>query len=145
MSPSGDNREVLHDDGWQKEHIVMPSISPHSYHADSPYLVPFDGSFSLADSETAPPDNAPGKKECKKLLKEKIEELDDLQRMLYAQDKFSLLLVFQAMDAAGKDGTIRAVMSGVNPAGCQVTSFKKPSSNELDHDFLWRLRHFGDR
>ena len=61
-----------------------------------------------------------------------------LQRILYAHDHHAILLVFQAMDAAGKDGTIRAVMSGVNPAGCQVFSFKQPSKNELDHDFLWR-------
>lgn len=64
--------------------------------------------------------------------------LSELQDKLFAQDKFSLLLVFQAMDAAGKDGTIREVMSGVNPQGCQVVSFKAPSANELDHDFLWR-------
>jgi PPK2 family polyphosphate:nucleotide phosphotransferase len=58
--------------------------------------------------------------------------------MLYAQDRYAILLIFQAMDAAGKDGTIRAVMSGINPAGCQVFSFKQPSAEELDHDFLWR-------
>ena len=68
----------------------------------------------------------------------RVDELDDLQRRLYASDKYSVLLVFQAMDAAGKDSTIRAVMSGVDPAGCQVFSFKQPSSEELDHDFLWR-------
>ena len=61
-----------------------------------------------------------------------------MQRMLYAQDRYAILLIFQAMDAAGKDGTIRAVMSGINPAGCQVFSFKQPSREELDHDFLWR-------
>ena len=65
-------------------------------------------------------------------------ELEAAQELLYADDRYSLLLVFQAMDAAGKDGTIRHVMSGVNPQGCQVTSFKQPSSEELDHDFLWR-------
>jgi PPK2 family polyphosphate:nucleotide phosphotransferase len=72
------------------------------------------------------------------MLADKIEELRDLQRVLYASDHHSVLLIFQAMDAAGKDGTIRAVMSGVNPAGCQVYSFKQPSTEELDHDFLWR-------
>src|SRR4029079_18135846 len=61
-----------------------------------------------------------------------------LQDKLYAQDRYALLLVFQAMDAAGKDSTIRHVMSGVNPQGCQVYSFKTPSDEELDHDFLWR-------
>jgi PPK2 family polyphosphate:nucleotide phosphotransferase len=67
-----------------------------------------------------------------------VEEIGELQRILYAHDHRALLLVFQAMDAAGKDGTIRAVMTGVNPAGCQVYSFKQPSAQELDHDFLWR-------
>ena len=66
------------------------------------------------------------------------EALSELQDMLYAQDRWAVLLVFQAMDAAGKDGTIKHVMSGVNPQGCQVVSFKAPSEEELDHDFLWR-------
>ncbi len=105
---------------------------------DSPYLVPFDGRFKVADASTAPPDRVPSKKELKKALKEQVEELKDLQRCLYAFDRHAVLLVFQAMDAAGKDGTIRAVMGGVNPAGCQVFSFKQPSPEELDHDFLWR-------
>jgi PPK2 family polyphosphate:nucleotide phosphotransferase len=67
-----------------------------------------------------------------------VEELAELQDMLYAQDKWSVLLIFQAMDAAGKDGAIKHVMSGVNPQGCQVYSFKAPTSDDLDHDFLWR-------
>lgn len=71
-------------------------------------------------------------------LNEQVEQLADLQRLFYAADTCSLLLIFQAMDAAGKDGAIRHVMSGVNPQGCQVFSFKKPSAEELDHDFLWR-------
>ncbi len=104
----------------------------------SPYLVPSDGSFRVADAANEPPDDAPGKKSRRKRLEELIEELHDLQRILYAHDHHAVLLVFQAMDAAGKDGTIRAVMSGVNPAGCQVSSFKVPSSEEIDHDFLWR-------
>ncbi|MET0154442.1 MAG: polyphosphate kinase 2 family protein [Candidatus Binatia bacterium] len=67
-----------------------------------------------------------------------IEALAELQEMLYAQDRWAVLLVFQAMDAAGKDGTIKHVMSGVNPQGCEVYSFKAPSDEELDHDYLWR-------
>jgi len=78
------------------------------------------------------------KKRYKKLLKEQVEELSDLQRLHYASNRHALLLIFQAMDAAGKDGAIRHVMSGVNPQGCQVFSFKQPSAEELDHDFLWR-------
>jgi PPK2 family polyphosphate:nucleotide phosphotransferase len=103
-----------------------------------PYGIPFEGTFRVADAPTRPPADAPDKKERKQRLKRAIDRLDDLQRVLYADNRYSLLLVFQAMDAAGKDGTIRAVMSGVNPAGCQVHSFKQPSAEELDHDFLWR-------
>ncbi len=105
---------------------------------ESPWRVPFDGSFVLEDAATAPPKDAPGKKGCRKRLGKLNEDIAELQRALYAADRHSLLLVFQAMDAAGKDGTIRALLSGVNPAGCQVFSFKQPSSQELDHDFLWR-------
>ena len=79
-----------------------------------------------------------GKGEAAELLQRGTEWLADEQDMLYAQDRWSLLLVFQAMDAAGKDGTIKHVMSGVNPQGCPVFSFKQPSSEDLDHDFLWR-------
>jgi PPK2 family polyphosphate:nucleotide phosphotransferase len=105
---------------------------------DSRFLVPEDGSFRIVHASTLPPKSGSGKKENKKRLNGLIAEMDDLQRMLYAQDKYALLLIFQAMDAGGKDGTIRAVMSGVNPAGCQVFSFKHPTPEELDHDFLWR-------
>jgi PPK2 family polyphosphate:nucleotide phosphotransferase len=79
-----------------------------------------------------------GKGQAAELLKRGTEWLAEEQDMLYAQDRWSLLLVFQAMDAAGKDGTIKHVMSGVNPQGCQVYSFKQPSSVDLSHDFLWR-------
>ena len=104
---------------------------------ENDYLVPVDGSFKLEERLTGPEDSVDEKKVKKKLSKT-VERIDDLQRILYAQDKFSLLLIFQAMDAAGKDSTIRAVTRGLNPAGFQVYSFKQPSSMELDHDFLWR-------
>jgi PPK2 family polyphosphate:nucleotide phosphotransferase len=104
----------------------------------SPYLVDYDGAFRVDQAVTGPPSDAPGKQSCKKQLARLIDEIADLQRVLYAHDHYAILLVFQAMDAAGKDSTIRAVMSGVNPAGCQVFSFKQPSPEELDHDFLWR-------
>ena len=107
---------------------------------ESPYLVPFDGDFKLKKASTAPPEDAPGKKESVKALEEAVERLTKVQGKLYAQDRYSVLLVFQALDAAGKDGTIKAVMSGVNPQGCHVTSFKQPSHEELDHDFLWRVQ-----
>jgi PPK2 family polyphosphate:nucleotide phosphotransferase len=86
------------------------------------------------------------KGEAAELLQRGTAWLAEEQDMLYAQDRWSLLLVFQAMDAAGKDGTIKHVMSGVNPQGCQVVSFKQPSSEELDHDFMWRyVRHLPER
>jgi PPK2 family polyphosphate:nucleotide phosphotransferase len=78
------------------------------------------------------------KKHYKKLLEDHVDRLKDRQDLLYADDRYALLLIFQAMDAAGKDGAIKHVMSGVNPQGCQVFSFKQPSAQELDHDFLWR-------
>lgn len=78
------------------------------------------------------------KKAYRKLLDEQVAELSELQRLLYASNRYSVLLIFQAMDAAGKDGAIRHVMSGINPQGCQVFSFQHPSPQELEHDFLWR-------
>ncbi|ASJ71274.1 PPK2 family polyphosphate kinase [Granulosicoccus antarcticus] len=105
---------------------------------DSPYIVPSDGHYSIADASTKPLEKASDKKALEEELAQCVAGISELQRKLYADDRFSLLLVFQAMDAAGKDGTIRAVMSGVNPAGCQVSSFKSPSDEELEHDWLWR-------
>ena len=104
----------------------------------SPYLVPFDGGFRRKSAGTEAPDSDLNKKDYKRLLGDLMVELDDLQRILYAEDRYSVLLIFQGMDASGKDSTIRAVMNGVNPAGCEVYSFKQPSNLELDHDFLWR-------
>lgn len=80
----------------------------------------------------------PSKADYHELLDQYRKELSELQSVLYAHDRYSMLLIFQGMDTAGKDGAIRNVMSGVNPQGCQVYSFKQPSSEELDHDFLWR-------
>ncbi len=105
---------------------------------DSPYRVPGDGSFRVGGSPTAPPPEPPGKKQLRKERKALTRQLGDLQRRLFAEQRRSLLVVFQAMDAAGKDSTIRAVMSGVNPAGCSVHGFRAPTRQELDHDFLWR-------
>jgi PPK2 family polyphosphate:nucleotide phosphotransferase len=104
----------------------------------SPYLTPYDGSFLVSKAATKPPKDAPSKKKSKKKLHKIVDDLYELQRVLYAHDKYAILCIFQAMDAAGKDGTIRAVTTGINPAGFQVHSFKQPSREELDHDFLWR-------
>jgi len=105
---------------------------------DSPWRVDYDGGFKVGKARTAPPKDAPDKAGSKKALEQLTARLDTLQHILYAHDHRALLLIFQAMDAAGKDSTIRAVLSGVDPAGCQVHSFKQPSIEELDHDFLWR-------
>jgi PPK2 family polyphosphate:nucleotide phosphotransferase len=78
------------------------------------------------------------KKQYREMLEAHVAELSALQQLFYASDRYALLLIFQGMDAAGKDGAIRHVMSGVNPEGCQVSSFKQPSAEELEHDFLWR-------
>lgn len=102
----------------------------------SPYLVPFDGSFSISEAKTSGVSD--GHRHTGKHRKLARRKLKQLQRVLAAGDRHAVLLVFQAMDAAGKDSTIRAVMQGIDPSGCQVYSFKRPSNLELDHDFLWR-------
>jgi len=99
------------------------------------HRVPFDGSFAIGAAATAPSGPWPSGKAG---LTEHVRRIAAAQRILYAHDRHAVLLIFQAMDAAGKDSTIRAVFSGVNPAGCHVVSFKRPSDVELDHDFLWR-------
>jgi PPK2 family polyphosphate:nucleotide phosphotransferase len=103
-----------------------------------PFRVKPGKKFKLKDRDPADTGGMESKKEAKARLEKGVKRLRELQERLYAQDCYSLLLIFQAMDAAGKDSTIEHVMSGINPQGCQVYSFKQPSSEELDHDFLWR-------
>ena len=102
------------------------------------YRVPENASISLNDYATRVEPVYASKQDYRKRLKKQVRALREMQQMHYAHDRYSLLLIFQAMDAAGKDGAIKHVMSGVNPQGCQVFSFKKPSATDLDHDFLWR-------
>lgn len=112
------------------------------------YCVGNGEGFKLKDYETKASFNLgeEGKPLVKETLQIGINALAAMQDILYAQDKWSLLIIFQAMDAAGKDGAIKHVMSGINPQGCQVSSFKAPSSEELDHDFLWRCqKHLPER
>ena len=112
------------------------------------YCVGKGDDFRLKDYETKASFNLgpEGKPLVKETLQIGVDALAAMQDILYAQDKWSLLIIFQAMDAAGKDGAIKHVMSGVNPQGCQVSSFKAPSSEELDHDFLWRCqKHLPER
>jgi PPK2 family polyphosphate:nucleotide phosphotransferase len=104
----------------------------------TPYRVSDGKGFRLKDHDPGDRGGLESKEDAKKLLKAGVERLKELQERLYAQDRWAVLLIFQAMDAAGKDGTIAHVMSGVDPQGCQVYSFKAPSAEELDHDYLWR-------
>jgi PPK2 family polyphosphate:nucleotide phosphotransferase len=118
----------------------LDKIVKRSREISRPFRVTGKDKFRLKDFD---PDDTgdlgnEDKPRAKEMLQVGMEALTDLQDKLYAQDRWSLLLVFQAMDAAGKDGAIKHVMSGVNPQGCQVVSFKSPSSEELDHDYLWR-------
>jgi PPK2 family polyphosphate:nucleotide phosphotransferase len=110
------------------------------------YRVDHGKKFRLKDFDPADTRDLLDKDDAAKLMQRHILEVSDLQDRLYAQEQWALLLIFQAMDAAGKDGVIKHVFSGVNPQGCEVTSFKQPSAEELNHDFLWRAtRRLPDR
>jgi PPK2 family polyphosphate:nucleotide phosphotransferase len=109
----------------------MFTAAPH------PLLVPFDGSFAPRQAKTSP-EKDDKTKEWENLLDEEVKSLGNLQQQLYADGRYAVLVIFQALDAAGKDGTIRNVFTGVDPCGLRVTSFKQPSRTELAHDFLWR-------
>lgn len=102
------------------------------------FLVPHKKEINLKDYDTSFTGKFKGKEEAQQKLQDDINEMAHLQDILYASNKYGLLLIFQAMDAAGKDGTIKHVMSGINPQGCEVYSFKAPSQQELDHDYMWR-------
>jgi PPK2 family polyphosphate:nucleotide phosphotransferase len=102
------------------------------------YRVPPDKKVDLSEWPTTVDPYSKSKKRYKELLRQHMQKLSVLQQLHYASKQYALLLIFQGMDSAGKDGAIRHVMSGVNPEGCEVFSFKQPSTEELDHDFLWR-------
>jgi len=104
----------------------------------APFRVTDGKKFQLKKIDPADTGRLKGKEDARGLLEQGVARLREFQEKLYAQDKWAVLLIFQAMDAAGKDGTIKHVMSGVNPQGCHVVPFKAPTSHELDHDFLWR-------
>ena len=111
-----------------------------SHEFSKPYRVNDGRKFRLKDVDPGDTGDlkSDDKDRAKEALQNGVEALAELQDMLYAQDRWSILLIFQAMDAAGKDGTIKHVMSGINPQGCQVSSFKAPTSTDLNHDYLWR-------
>ena len=126
----------------------MKSILKNAHKFASAYRVTEGKGFSLKDVDPADTlgIKSEDKLEAGQALHQGVEEISRLQEMLYAQDSWGVLLIFQAMDAAGKDGTIKHVLSGVNPQGCDVHSFKAPSSEDLDHDFLWRSsKHLPER
>ena len=124
----------------------MPKRSTHSRDLLKPFRVTDGRKFRLKHIDPNDTQHIESKKEAAMLLEQGAQRLAALQDTLYAQDRWAVLLIFQAMDAAGKDGTIKHVMSGVNPAGCQVFSFKAPSDEEQDHDFMWRaLRNLPER
>src|SRR5438477_433596 len=105
-----------------------------------PHCITNGKKFRLKDCDTADISGVKDKKHAQKLLEESGAIVSEMQELLFAQDRWALLLIFQGMDAAGKDGAIKHVMSGVNPQGCDVHAFKAPSSEELNHDFLWRTQ-----
>jgi PPK2 family polyphosphate:nucleotide phosphotransferase len=117
------------------EHIIKASRA-----LSKPYRIANGAKFRLKDIDPGDTQDftSSDKPRAKEALDNGVRALSELQDVLYAQDRWSVLLIFQAMDAAGKDGTIKHVMSGVNPQGCEVVSFKSPTPEELDHDFLWR-------
>src|SRR3954463_6097210 len=122
--------------------MKLKEIIKKARHFSEPYAVTDGSKFRLKDID--PRDtgelSSENKPQAKEALQMGVDALAELQDMLYAQDRWGVLLIFQAMDAAGKDGTIKHVMSGVNPQGCQVSSFKAPTSEDLDHDYLWRCQ-----
>lgn len=103
-----------------------------------PYRITKGEKFRLKDFDPTETNGVKSKEHAEKILARRVGLLSEMQEKLYAQDRWALLLIFQAMDAAGKDGAIKHVMSGINPQGCDVHSFKSPSAEELDHDYLWR-------
>jgi PPK2 family polyphosphate:nucleotide phosphotransferase len=109
----------------------MFAAKPH------PLLVPYDGPFDVRTAPTAPPKDK-DKDHWQQRLEDEVKALGDAQYRLYADNRYAVLLIFQALDAAGKDSTIRRVFTGVNPSGLHVTPFKQPTHHELEHDFLWR-------
>lgn len=116
----------------------MPSVEKRASRFADRFRVTKPKSFRLAKIDPTDTWQLRSKQQATALLRQGVQRLTELQEKLYAQDRWSVLLIFQAMDAAGKDSTIEHVMSGVNPQGCHVVSFKQPSAEELDHDFLWR-------
>jgi PPK2 family polyphosphate:nucleotide phosphotransferase len=118
--------------------MKLKELVKESADVSKPYRVIEGEDFRLKDYDPQDTNRLKSKKNAKETLEHSKELLSEFQEKLYAQDRWALLLIFQAMDAAGKDGAVKHVMSGINPQGCDVTSFKAPSKEELDHEYLWR-------
>jgi PPK2 family polyphosphate:nucleotide phosphotransferase len=118
---------------------MAKNSTDNNFRKDENLLVKPGVKFKLKDFDTKYTAGYKDKEDAAEMLQKDITRLSELQDTLYAMNKYSLLVVIQAMDAAGKDGTIKHVMTGVNPQGCNVTTFKQPSTEELKHDFLWRV------
>jgi PPK2 family polyphosphate:nucleotide phosphotransferase len=131
----GENKQLDEVSSWSKKELVKRAKK-----YSEQFRITDGENFRLKDMSTTEDRGLgkEGKAAAKLALQMGVQALAALQDMLYAQDRWGVLLIFQAMDAAGKDGAIKHVLSGVNPQGCQVSSFKAPSTEELDHDFLWR-------
>ena len=149
MSNSNQNDSKGHKDTKQELGVLnKKDLINYAKSFSNQYCVSNGADFNLSDFETKATFNLDlnEKSLIKETLQMGIDAVAEMQDILYAQDKWSLLVIFQAMDAAGKDGAIKHVMSGVNPQGCHVSSFKAPSTEELDHDFLWRCqKHLPER
>lgn len=146
--PTNNKKDSFDSNSMDLSTLSKKSIIERAKKFSKKYCVGNGNDFRLEDYETKASFNlgSEGKSLVKETLELGVNALAAMQDILYAQDKWSLLLIFQAMDAAGKDGAIKHVMSGINPQGCQVSSFKAPSSEELDHDFLWRCqKHLPER
>lgn len=142
------NSNIFEENTRELNNLSKKELIKKAKNFSKQYCVGKGDDFRLKDYETKASFNLgpEGKPLVKETLQIGVDALAAMQDILYAQDKWSLLIIFQAMDAAGKDGAIKHVMSGVNPQGCQVSSFKAPSSEELDHDFLWRCqKHLPER
>ena len=144
LAPAPGRRRVNSADSvvthGQSESSTSTTVADHQHRLSHRYRITSGEGFQLNQIDPGSTDHTPirDKQAAQTALAEGVERMAALQDKLYAQDRWALLLVFQAMDAAGKDGTIKHVMSGVNPQGCQVSSFKAPSATDLDHDYLWR-------
>ncbi|MCB0355285.1 MAG: hypothetical protein KDD64_17255 [Bdellovibrionales bacterium] len=136
---SSQSTQFIDQRGRQFELLTLTAPDPSACFADSPFLVPFDGSFNISKYSTKPPKGAPGERDSRSARKEICKGIGEFQDALYAEDKTGLTVALQGMDAAGKGGLIRRLTERITAGGCRVTPFKAPNDLELDQDFMRRL------